>query len=151
MDPTLAVDGVAHNIQLAVAPVFLLAGIGSILNVMTARLGRAVDRARRLESEIPGYPSARRGDALKELRILDTRMRAANRALLLCTSSALLVCVVVALLFIGDLFPVRAPAVVATLFILAMVLLIAGLAVFLYEVQIALRGVQRRAEEMTER
>jgi hypothetical protein len=40
---------VAHAIQLAVAPVFLLSGIGAILAVMTNRLGRIIDRARVLE------------------------------------------------------------------------------------------------------
>ncbi len=146
-----AVDTIAHNIQLAVAPVFLLAGIGSILNVMAQRLARVVDRARRLESEIPGYPSTRREDAMRELVLLDRRMRAANRAILLCTSSALLVCVTVALLFVGDLFPVRSPLLVALLFIAAMLLLIVGLALFLYEVQLALKTVQRRAQSMIEK
>lgn len=145
------VDTVARNIQLAVAPVFLLAGIGSILNVMAQRLSRVVDRARRLESEIPGYPSARRDEALRELVLLDRRMRAANQAILLCTSSALLVCVTVALLFVGDLFPVRSPLLVAILFIGAMLLLILGLALFLVEVQLALRTVQRRAQRMIEK
>lgn len=148
VDEVQAVDTVARNIQLAVAPVFLLAGIGSILNVMMQRLARVVDRARKLEAEIPGYPSVRRDQALAELAVLDTRMRAANRAILLCTLSALLVCVTVALLFIGDLFPIRAPGLVALLFITAMSLLIAGLALMLYEVQIALTAVRQRAAVM---
>ncbi len=146
-----AVDTIARNIQLAVAPVFLLAGIGSILNVMMQRLGRVVDRARKLEAEIPGYPSARRDEALREMVALDRRMRAANLAILLCTFSALLVCVTVALLFVGDLFPMRAPLLVATLFIGSMLLLIAGLALLLWEVQMALASVQRRAQRMIER
>ncbi len=143
------VGDIAHNIQLAVAPVFLLTGIGSILNVLAARLARVVDRARKLESEIPGYPSPRRGEALTELRILDRRMQATNRAIALCTMAALLVCIVVAILFIGDLFPMRWTGVVAVLFILAMLLLIGGLMLFLLEVQIALQSVRVKAAIMT--
>ncbi len=140
-----AVGDIAHNIQLAVAPVFLLTGIGSILNVLAARLGRAVDRARRLEADIAGYPSTRRIEALSELRLLDRRMAAINRAIGLCTMSALIVCLVVAILFIGDLVPMRWTGVVALLFVLAMALLIVGLTLFLYEIQIALKSVRVKA------
>ncbi|OYU14488.1 MAG: hypothetical protein CFE37_10875 [Alphaproteobacteria bacterium PA4] len=139
------VNDIAHNIQLAVAPVFLLTGIGSILNVLAARLGRVTDRARKLEAEIPGYPSTRRQEALQQLGILDRRMAATHRAIALCTLSALLVCIVVAILFIGDLMPMRWTGIVAVLFILAMLLLIAGLMLFLYEVQIALKSVRVKA------
>ncbi len=145
MQQFAAIDNIAHNIQLAVAPVFLLSGIGAILNVLTSRLGRVVDRARRLETEIPGYAAARRAEALGELAQLDQRMGAANRAIALCTLSALLVCVVVAILFIGDLLPMRWTGIVAVLFVLAMLLLTAGLSLFLYEIQIALKSVRVRA------
>ncbi len=140
------VTDIAHNIQLAVAPVFLLSGIGAILNVLAARLGRVTDRARKLEADIPGYPSARRAEAIAELSVLDRRMGATNRAIALCTLSALLVCVVVSILFIGDLMPMRWTSIVAVLFIAAMALLIAGLSLFLYEVQIALKSVRIKAE-----
>jgi hypothetical protein len=137
-----AVDSIARNIQLAVAPVFLLTGIGSLLNVLAARLARVVDRARRVELELvatggPASPAVRR-----ELLVLDSRMKAANWAIVLCTLSALLVAVVVAVLFVGDLMPMRWTGVVAVLFIAAMLLLIGGLSLFLYEVQIALRSVR---------
>ena len=140
------VDTIAANIQLAVAPVFLLTGIGSILNVLAARLGRITDRARKLEAEIPGYPSERRRLAVVDLALLSRRMTAANWAIALCTLSALLVCLVVAILFVGELSPIRLAGPVALLFIGAMVLLIFGLMLFLYEVQIALRSIRNRAK-----
>lgn len=142
------IDNIAHNIQLAVAPVFLLTAIGTILNVLTTRLGRVVDRGRRLENEIPGYPSARRDIAIAELSVLNRRMSAANLAILLCTLSALLVCVTIAILFLGELTPMRWNGIVAVLFIIAMALLIAGLMLFLFEVQVALRAVRLRAESL---
>src|SRR5581483_7716102 len=37
---------VAHVIQLAIAPVFLLTAVGTVLNVLANRLGRTVDRRR---------------------------------------------------------------------------------------------------------
>ncbi|HUD96751.1 MAG TPA: DUF2721 domain-containing protein [Woeseiaceae bacterium] len=39
-------DAVAAIIELSVAPVFLLAGIGALLTVLSNRLGRITDRAR---------------------------------------------------------------------------------------------------------
>ena len=138
-------DTIAQNIQLAIAPVFLLAGIGSILNVMAHRLGRVVDRARQLERELDGYDPDTRVRASGELATLGRRMAAAHWAIALCTLSALFVCLVVASLFIGELLPMRAVGVVAVLFVVAMALLVAGLLSFLVELQIAMRSVRVRA------
>lgn len=144
------VDTIAASIQLAIAPVFLLTGIGSILGVLAARLGRITDRARKLESEIPGYPGERRRIAVRDLAALDRRMAAAHWSIALCTCSALLVCIVIAVLFIGEFVSMRGTAIVPLLFIAAMALLIVGLTLFLHEVQIALRSVRIRAAVLTE-
>ena len=135
-------NDVAETIQLAITPIFLLTGIGSILNVLAGRLARAVDRARHLEDSLPGYPSARKDEATAELAVLHRRMTAANQAIFLCTLAALLVCALVATLFIGDFSPVRFPVLTALLFTTIMGLLIVGLALFLYEIQIALTFVR---------
>ena len=140
------VDLVAHNIQLALGPVFLLTGIASILNVLTNRLGRVIDRARRIEAEIVGYDEAARRRAIVELGVLGRRTAAAHWAIGLCTTSALLVCVVVAILFVDNFTPFSANLLVAGLFIVAMILLIAGLILFLMEVQVAMRSVRIRQD-----
>ncbi len=138
------VDTIAHNIQLALGPVFLLTGIASILNVLTNRLGRVIDRARRLEGEIAGYEPAARRRAAVELGMLGRRTTAAHWAIGLCTCSALFVCVVVAILFVDNFTPFSAATTVATLFVVAMALLIAGLILFLIEVQVAMKSVRIR-------
>jgi len=139
------VDAIAHNIQLALGPVFLLTGIASILNVLTNRLGRVIDRARRIEAEIAGYDPAAKRRAVVELGMLGRRTTAAHWAIGLCTCSALFVCVVVALLFVDNFTPFSASILVAGLFIVAMALLIAGLLLFLFEVQVAMRSVRIRS------
>ncbi|MDP8913815.1 MAG: DUF2721 domain-containing protein, partial [Pseudomonadota bacterium] len=68
-----SISTVAHTIQLAVAPVFLLAGIAGILNVVATRLARVVDRVRKLERDIPEVKQALREQELSELAILDRR------------------------------------------------------------------------------
>ncbi|MFZ4690002.1 MAG: DUF2721 domain-containing protein [Polymorphobacter sp.] len=145
----LPVESIAANIQLAVAPVFLLTGIGSILGVLAARIGRVVDRARRLEVEIVAVDARacpeKWREAQAELQVLDRRMASANWAIIMCTLAALCVCIVIAILFLGEVFPISASSVVAPLFIAGMALLITGLLFFLYEVQIALRSVRVKA------
>ncbi len=138
------VDSIAHNIQLALGPVFLLTGIASILNVLTNRLGRVIDRARKLEAEIAGYDPAARRRAAVELGMLGRRTAAAHWAIGLCTTSALFVCVVVAMLFVDNFTPFHAATTVAALFVVAMALLIVGLILFLIEVQVAMRSIRIR-------
>jgi len=146
-----AVSTIAHQIQLAVAPVFLLAGIGSILNVMAGRLARVVERARMLERDFAAFDEETRALATAELRILDLRMTVVNLALSACTAAALFVCVLVAMLFVADLADVAFGRPVAWLFVLAMGLLILGLVLFLWEVRLAMRALRVRRASMPHR
>lgn len=139
-------------IELSVAPVFLLVAIGSFLNVVTQRLGRVVDRARKLEADIrEGEPDDLKAEHLAELRALDRRMTFAHWAINFCSLAALLVAIVVALLFIGDLAGASLMAPVAVLFILATAGIIAGLSAFLAEIAVATRTVRVRSEYLARR
>jgi hypothetical protein len=142
--------GLAHNIQLSVAPVFLLTGIGSLLNVFVHRLSRVVDRVRFIEAQIDNdTPEARIADIV-ELTALDRRLSVVHGAIGLCSMSALLICIVVALLFVGEPL-VRFASVVSALFIVAMLLLIGGLLLFLIEVQLSRRLVRVKSALLKER
>lgn len=145
------VSSIAHTIQLAVAPVFLLAGIGSILNVLAQRLARVIDRARKLEAALPTLHDGDHDRALAELHVLDRRMAVVHRAIFCCTASALLVCLVVALLFVADLADFGFARAVGAMFVVAMALILAGLSFFLVEIQIATRSVRVRRELLPER
>lgn len=137
-----SVSTIAHIIQLAIAPVFLLAGIGSILNVMAGRLSRVVDRARRLELMVPDASAEDREIEIHELEILDRRMGICHWAIGFCTAAALLICVVVVILFVADLVTIKFAIPVSLLFIGAMVSLTCGLLLFLAEINIATRFVR---------
>jgi hypothetical protein len=149
-----AVATIAHQIQLAVAPVFLLAGIAGMINVLAHRLARVVDRSRQLENEPPDDNEVVRRLYFDELKILDQRMRVVNWSLSCCTAGALFVCVVVAILFVADLAKIAFARPIALLFILAMLLLIVGLILFLYEVRLATKALKisrrRRMERLAE-
>ncbi|HWT14321.1 MAG TPA: DUF2721 domain-containing protein [Patescibacteria group bacterium] len=136
MIPNLGTSGIAHAIQLAVAPVFLLTGVSALLGVLAGRLARIVDRARRIETVAEG-DDAKSMRARGELRLIAQRGRVVSWAIALGTFTALLIAAVIALMFIGAFFGFDASVPVALLFIAAMLSMIAALALFLREVFLA--------------
>jgi len=141
---------VSATIQAAIAPVFLLAGIGAFLNVMVGRLARIVDRARTIEQLHPRSTGPEHDRHVWELRLIDRRISVINSAIFLCVTSALAICLVVALLFVSRLANLHVGAIVALAFILSMLLLMAGLVYFLVEVRLSRTAVHIR-EELLER
>ncbi len=139
-------DTIAQAIQLAIAPVFMLAGIGALLNVLAARLSRVVDRARQLEALHPRSTGPEHDRHVWELRLLDRRMTLINRGLALAVSSAVMICIVVALMFFAGLVRTHLGVFVALAFILAMAMLTASLITFLIEVRLSLEAIHIRAE-----
>lgn len=138
MDDSLT--ALASIIQIAVAPVFLLAGIAGFLNVMSGRLGRIVDRARVVERRVTTLADTEKLElASRELRTLWRRVRIINWSIGMCTASALMVCIVVVGLFVGDFWSIHIDTFVVVTFVLAMLLLIAALLLFIKEVQLATR------------
>ena len=131
------VTDLAHVIQLAVAPVFLLTGIGPALGVLTNRLARIVDRARVLERLHPDSAWTEQPDLHAQLLTLQRRAQLINRAITLCTSCALLICVVIATLFIGALMGVNLATLIVVLFLVGMLALIGGFITFLQEIFLA--------------
>ena len=125
-------------IQMAVAPAFLLTGIGAILTVMATRLTRIVDRFRVLnEGE---NLIVKKKDKADEVLSLICRARWTHIAILLTTISALLICVLIAMIFIATEVNFNLDQYLSMLFILAMATLIFGLLSFLREVSLS-KGV----------
>lgn len=138
MDNSIA--ALAGVIQLAIGPVFLLAGIAGFLNVMSGRLGRIVDRARQVEGMLRAIrDNDERGKANGELRLLWRRSDIINKSIGFCVASALFVCAVVVSVFVGDFWKFAIAQLVVWLFVLALVFLIIALILFLKEVQLATR------------
>jgi hypothetical protein len=136
--PDHATSTIGLAIQLAVAPVFLLAGIGALLTVLTNRLARIIDRVHLIEQRIAGTasPEQRKADARATIT-LARRARLIHWAITLCTTSELLICAVVCVIFISAEFHYNASTIIAALFIAAMVSLIGGLLCFLREISLA--------------
>ena len=146
MIPLPQVSQVAQTIQLALAPVFLLAGIGAFLNVCVSRLARVIDRARAVEPLVLTTRGKEHDRMVSEIRVLDRRMSVVNGAIFLSVSSACAVCLVVILLFAGNLFGAHLGTPVAILFSLAMVLQAVAFATFIQEIRLASRTIHIRNE-----
>ncbi len=119
-------------IRAAVAPVFLLSGIGAFVLVMTQRLARVMDR---LRAESHDGAPADEGRAL-----LHRRGKYIVTGLRLLTVCAQLVCGVVVALFLDYFTDLPLDPVVAVLFIAAMILLSVALYCLLREVSLINEG-----------
>jgi hypothetical protein len=125
---------ITHTIQLAVAPVFLLTALGTTLAVFAARLARIVDRARRVELRLADEVGDARKASIVELRMLQGRVRLIHLALTLGTCAALLVCLLIAVAFVGYLLGAHVGIIMAILFIAAMTAYVGALVCFLREI-----------------
>ena len=136
------IDDLAKAIQLALAPVFLLTGIGALLNVMTARLARIMDRGRAFaEGKVRLVANDYASIAL-ERQNLEPRRRLTSIAITATTIAALSVCVVIAALFVEVMLPTPLKWLIGVFFAAAMVALVVGLAFFLRELHLAMRTVR---------
>ena len=130
---------IAHLIQVALTPIFLISAIGVTLNVLTNRLARIVDRARSMEDKLLLLPDAVQDgrDLDGQLKILARRSRWINAAITLITLSALFIALVVVMLFVNAFLRWDLSVFIACMFILSMLSLAGALTAFLIEVRIA--------------
>jgi hypothetical protein len=145
--PLSNLGDIAHVIQLAIAPVFLLTGVGTLLAVLSNRLGRAVDRSRVVEARLPELAGEVLALAQDELVLISRRTRLIYAAIVLAVTCALLICLLIAVAFIDAFLVVNLAKLMGALFVLAMFALIASLAAFLREIFLAVssaRGAMRR-------
>ncbi|MFN5779782.1 MAG: DUF2721 domain-containing protein, partial [Novosphingobium sp.] len=122
---------IAQTIQLALAPVFVLVAIGNMMNLLSSRLGRIVDRSRHLQERHTATSGADHDAVVVEMRAIAQRISLINRAIFLMVLSGLTIGVTVAVLFLEEMVAVRLQFVAAALFLVAIGLLMWGLLLFL--------------------
>lgn len=136
------VNDIAGAIQLALGPVFLLTGIAALLNVMTNRLSRIIDRGRFL-TERPDLADMFNQEKVdEELEVLEKRRYNTSRAITMCTVAALLICLVIVTLFFEEMVGIAFNSAIGILFSLAIIALVAGLSLFLKEVHLASQTIR---------
>ena len=140
---------IAQVITLAVAPVFLLAGIAGFLTILSHRLSRVVDRARHVNQFIRDVNSEEHKKPLEfEMRLLAKRTRVINWALRFSVCGALAICLVVMCLFVSEFVLINLGTLIACLFISAMVLVIMSLLLLLHEVNISTSNLQNNIDHL---
>ncbi|MFI0546419.1 MAG: DUF2721 domain-containing protein [Brachymonas sp.] len=137
-----AFTDIPQAIQLALAPVFLLTGIAGLLNIMTGRLARIIDRGRKLVEQPLPEALMNAEQVQRELQILEYRRTVASHAITACTLSALLVCMVVMTLFTEGLLQLNMQWLVGLFFVGSTLSLLVGLSFYLREVYLATRTVR---------
>jgi Protein of unknown function (DUF2721) len=128
---------IAGVIQLAIAPVFLLTAIGTVIAALNVRLGRAVDRRRELEGRLPALPAAETQFAEAELSVIARRIRFVYYAILAAVVSGLFVCLLIAGAFLGAFVRTDLSYTIGAMFVFAVLALIACLLLFLREIFLA--------------
>ena len=124
---------IAQTIQLALAPVFVLVAIGNIMNLLSTRLSRIVDRARKLQETHAETVGADHDLVVREIRIVDHRIKLIGRALLLLVISGLSIGLTVVILFAEEFASIDLQAIAAAFFIVSIALMMWALLLFLLE------------------
>ena len=143
MNPDNVID-VTRLIQLAVAPVFLLTAVGTIIGVLSARLGRAVDRSRTLEERLRQLQPEAQRTVRAELGFLDRRVRLVYGSIVLAVLCALVVGLLIAVAFVDAFINIDLSKFIGLLFIAAMLAFILSLMVFLREIFLAVTSARNR-------
>lgn len=143
------INAIAEVIQLAVAPVFLLAAIAGFLSVLSHRLSRVIDRTRIVKRFVHEINSKEHKQVLsREADSLKKRTKIINLAIRLLVSSALAICLVIICLFIRDFALFNLEVLIAVLFILAMLLIVFSLLLLIMEVSIYTRNMHHDVEHL---
>lgn len=140
---------IAQTIQLALAPVFVLVAIGNIMNILTTRLGRIVDRSRTLQKLHGETVGTEHDVVVVEIRYVDRRIHLIGRALLLLVLSGLAIGVTVGSLFVGEMAGLELRNLTGITFFVAIGLLMVALVYLLLETRIAANSL-RLPQELLE-
>ncbi len=142
--PANNLDEISHVIQVAVAPVFLLTAVGTLLVVLTNRLGRSVDRRRALERFLEEGATGNDAErAETELVLVGRRVIMIYKAIVLAVFCALFICILIALAFVDAFLASNLARGLGLLFVLAMIALIGSLTMFLREIFLAVSTATR--------
>ena len=140
-DITDSADSVAHIIQIALTPVFLLSGIASLLGVFSTRLARVADRVDALTEKFETAGRSERKRLEKRLNYLRRRSHFLDAAVMLGTLGGAATCLAALLLFVGTLRD-RTGVSLFIAFGLALLFTMGALGTFLLEMLLASRGIR---------
>jgi len=137
-------DTIAHIIQVALTPVFLLSGIATLLSVFSTRLARVADRTHAVTSEMASADEQQVRVLNAELAFLHRRSIALDVAVILGALGGAATCGAVLTLFLGSLSNATVASILFLLFGGAVVCALGAIAAFTAEMLMA--GIGMRAQ-----
>ena len=140
--PPTSLEQIIPELRDAIGPVILISGVGLLLLTMTNRLGRAIDRARQLKTEMPRRTEAEREQVQAQVAIIYQRAKLIRTSITLAALSALLAAGLVVALFLTALLQWQNAWLVSLIFIACMISLIASLVTFIRDINLSLRALK---------
>lgn len=145
-----APDDVAHVIQVALAPAFLLTALATLLNVFSTRLGRVADKVDAAAATVLGADPTEVERISRQLSYLRRRSFVLDVAVVLASLGGIMTGIAVLTLFVGALRDAATASVLFACFGAALVCTVAAVAAFLVEILMAGRGVRHEVDRQKE-
>ena len=140
--PPTSLEQIIPELRDAIGPVILISGVGLLLLTMTNRLGRTIDRARQLKTELPRRTEAERAHVQAQVAIIYQRAKMIRFSIALAALSALLAAALVVTLFVTALLRWENGWLASVIFIACMISLIASLVTFIRDINLSLRALK---------
>ena len=144
--PPTSIEQIIPELRDAIGPVILISGVGLLLLTFTNRLGRAIDRARLLDAELPKRPEAERAPIRAQIEIIYRRAKMIRLSITLAALSVLLASTLVISLFVGALLQWEHGLMASLLFIGCMVSLCLSLVAFILDINLSLHALKLELE-----
>ncbi|MBV9863496.1 MAG: DUF2721 domain-containing protein [Alphaproteobacteria bacterium] len=142
-----SLDTVAHIIQVALTPVFLLTGLATLLNVFSTRLARVADRVEQLSKAMDAATGEEARFLGVQLLYLRRRSLALDTAVVLAAIGGAATCATVLTLFLGALRDETVGVLLFALFGFAVICAMGALGAFTAEMLMAGSGVRAEVAE----
>lgn len=133
-------------IQLSITPVILISGLGALVISMTNRMGRIVDRTRTLSGLVRQARDDDRTHLERQLKILFRRAKLMRLAMTLIASSMFVSGLLIMLIFLSALSGLEAAAAILGVFLVSVVLMLAGLAAFVADLWVSLAALNTEVQ-----
>jgi type IV secretory pathway VirB6-like protein len=145
-DSSASLESLAHIIQVALTPVFLLAGLATLLSVFSTRLGRVADKVDRLSEAIGTAEREHAVRLSKQLTYLVNRSVVLDTAVVLGALGGCATCASVLVLLVGFLWSTSVARPLFVLFGTAVSLTFGALIAFVIEMLMAGRSLRTQAK-----
>jgi Na+/melibiose symporter-like transporter len=129
-------------LQIAIAPVIMISGVGLLLLSLTNRFGRAVDRTRQIHHELRQAAPAERPRLANQVEVIYRRARLIQLSIVMGGLSALFAAMLILTLFFTALMKWESAVLVCFFFVSCLVSLVVALITFIMDIRLSLKALK---------